>query len=106
MSRRPVRVSERTRNLEFDSMFIFKNGKVTLNTDESLSTNSAGQIIINPGGGLVDPNIPILTSAPAPVAGKVVPWVLTGDYATIQLLYPDNSNHNKQIVLSDIIFVA
>jgi hypothetical protein len=57
MSRRPVRVSERTRNLEFDSMFIFKNGKVTLDTDESLSTNSAGQIIINPSSPIVNMNI-------------------------------------------------
>lgn len=48
--------------------------------------------------------IPILTSAPDPAVGMAVPWILLGDYDTIQLVYPDGQNHNKQIVLSDIIF--
>lgn len=90
-------------------MFGFKNGKVTLNTGESLSTNSAGQIIINPGTPAGPATIPHYASAPAAKAGVTQPWILDDgqgnvDYTTIQLVYPDGSNHNKQIVLNDIIF--
>jgi hypothetical protein len=107
--RRIVRIGNKTQSLEFDTMFSFKNGRVTLNTDNSLAVNGGGQIIVNPGGGSIFANIPHLPSAPAAIAGVTQPWILDDgagnvDHDHIFLVFPVGGDNNKCITLSDIIF--
>jgi hypothetical protein len=101
--RKPVKISDRTRSVEFDDMFSFGPfGKIKVNTGGTTTIDTTTHSISVVPGSVS--HIPILASAPPAVAGTAVPWILIGDYNTIQLVYPDGSNHGKQIVLSDITF--
>jgi hypothetical protein len=76
--------------VKFDNMFSYgQNGRIN-----SIEVVTGGTVAA----------IPVLSNPPTAIAGKVLPWILVGDYDTIQLVYPDGTNHNKQIVLSDIVF--
>jgi hypothetical protein len=85
-----------------------KNGQCGITTDTKkfvyMDLSGVFHVICN-ADDITQAGISVQASPPAAVAGKCLPWILIGDYDTIQLVYPDNSNHNKQIVLGDITFI-
>ena len=75
----------------------------TILEKDASATTPTYRVVSAPKG-----KIPVLTSPPAADPDNVAAYFLkTGgviDYDHIYLLFPDNSDHNKCIVLSDIVF--
>ncbi len=98
-------ITDKTRRVEFDEMFSYgKNGRIKVNTGTTTTINNTTHTIEVVPGTISD--IPILSSAPAAVAGVIKQWMLSTEYASgdyrIRVVFPDGTDKGLYIPFSQL----